>query len=78
MNERQRRTDTDTANVVTRALNILAVRGRVLARHYLEVKHVSPDVIGRVLDSPAARRTPSAQQLISEAITPSSAGGGDG
>lgn len=57
--------------MVTRGVNILAVRNRFLAQHYMEVKHVPPDVIGRVLDSPAARRTPSAQQLVSEALMPS-------
>lgn len=70
MNERQRRTDTDTANVVTRGVNILVVRGRSVARHYMEYKHVPPDVIERVLDRPSLRRMPSAEQLRSEAITP--------
>ena len=70
MNQRQRRVDTDTANVVARGVNILFVRGRPVARHYMEYKHVPPDVIERVLDQPGLRRTPSAEQLRSEAITP--------
>lgn len=70
MSERQKRTDIDTANVVTRGVNILFVRGRSVARHYMEYKHVPPDVIDRVLDRPCLRRVPSAEQLRSEAITP--------
>ena len=74
MSERQKRTDIDTANVVTRGVNILAVRDRSLAQHYMEFKHVPARIIGRVLDHPASRRAPSAEQVISEAITPSSRG----
>ncbi|QOY93432.1 hypothetical protein IM543_17980 [Massilia sp. UMI-21] len=70
MSERQRRTDTDTAKVVTRGVNILMVRDRAVARNYMEHMHVPPDVIVRVLDQPGLRRTPSAEQLISEAIVP--------
>jgi hypothetical protein len=70
MSERQRRSDIDTANAVTRGLNILAVRNRSLAQHYMEYKHVPPDVITRVLNTPSSRRAPSAEQVVSEAITP--------
>jgi hypothetical protein len=70
MNERQRRIDIDTANVVTRGVNIQHVRGRAVASHYMEVKHVPAHVIDRVLDHPGLRRVPSAEQLRSEAITP--------
>lgn len=70
--ERQRRTDIDTANAVTRGINILAVRNRSLAQNYMEHKQVPPAVIARVLDAPWARRAPSAEQVISEAIIPSS------
>lgn len=70
MSERQKRTDVDTANVVARGINILLVRDRSVARHYMEYKHVPPHVIDRVLDHPALRRMPSAGQLRSEAITP--------
>lgn len=70
MSDRQKRTDIDTANVVTRGINILHVRDRSVARHYMEYKHVPPQVINRVLDHPGLRRTPSAEQLRSEAITP--------
>lgn len=72
MSERQRRTDADTANAVTRGIYILAVRNRSLARNYMEHKHVPQHVIRRVLDEPAARRAPSPEQAISEAIVPSS------
>jgi hypothetical protein len=71
MNERQRRTDIDTANVVTRAINILAVRNRSLAQNYMECKDVPARVVQRVLDQPGSRRAPSAAQVISEALTPS-------
>lgn len=70
MSERQRRTDIETAKVVTRGVNILAVRDRVVASHYMEFMQVPPDIIARVLDQPGLRRTPSEQQLMSEAIVP--------
>jgi hypothetical protein len=73
MSERQKRIDSSTANVVARAVNILAVRNRSLALHYMEHNSVPPGVIRRVLDNPAARRAPSAAQMVSEAITPSAA-----
>jgi hypothetical protein len=72
MSERQKRTDIGTANAVTRGINILAVRNRVVAQNYMRVNHVPQGVIERVLDRPAARRATSPQQLISEAIIPSS------
>jgi len=72
MSERQRRSDIGTANAVTRGVNILAVRNRSLAQNYMEYKHVPPGVITRVLDDPSSRRTPRAEQVISEAIIPSS------
>lgn len=74
MNERQRRSDVGTANAVARGVNILAVRNRRLAQNYMEYKRVPSGVITRVLDDPALRRTPTAEQTISEAITPSSPG----
>lgn len=77
MSERQKRNDMGTANVVTRGINILAVRNRFLAQNYMEVKNVPPGVIGRVLDNPASRRAPSAEQVISEALTPSPSGPAD-
>ena len=70
MSDRQRRTDIETANVVTRGVNILMVRDRSVARHYMEYMHVPADVIARVLDHPGLRRTPSAEQVMSEAIVP--------
>lgn len=70
MSERQKRVDIGTANVVTRGINILLVRDRSVARHYMEVKHVPSNVIDRVLDHPGLRRLPSAEQMRSEAITP--------
>lgn len=70
MNERQKRTDIGTANVVTRGINILAVRNRSLAQNYMECKDVPAGVVKRVLDQPGSRRAPSAAQVISEAITP--------
>jgi len=70
MSERQRRADIETANVVTRGVNILMVRARSVARHYMEYMHVPADVIVRVLDHPGLRRTPSAEQVMSEAIVP--------
>lgn len=69
--ERQRRSDIGTAKAVARGVNILAVRNRALAQHYMEYKRVPPGVITRVLDYPLSRRTPSAEQAVSEAITPS-------
>lgn len=72
MSERQRRTDGGTAKAVTRGVNILAVRNRSLAQNYMQFKHVPARVIARVLDNPSSRRRPTAEQAISEAITPSS------
>jgi len=69
--KRQRRSDLDTANAVTRGMNILAVRDRSLARNYMEHKQVPAHVIQRVLDEPGSCRAPSAKQAISEAIVPS-------
>lgn len=74
MSERQKRTDIDTANVVTRGVNILAVRNRSLAQNYMECKDVPACVVQRVLDQPGSRRAPSAAQVISEALTPSPSG----
>ena len=74
MSERQRRTNIEMAKVVTRGVNILAVRDRVVASHYMETMQVPPDIIARVLDHPGLRRTPSEQQLMSEAIVPFPAG----
>jgi hypothetical protein len=71
MSERQRRVDAGTANVVARGINILAVRNRSVAQHYMDYHHIPPAVIARVLDNPAARRMPSTEQLMSEAIRPS-------
>jgi hypothetical protein len=71
MSERQRRVDCVTAKAVARGVNILTVRNRSLALHYMEYKRVPAEVIARVLDHPELRRTPSTEQLISEAITPS-------
>lgn len=71
MNARQRRSDTETANAVARGLNILPVRGHLLARRYMEYKRVPGAVIARVLAHPGQRRPPSAEQTVSEAITPS-------
>lgn len=71
MSERQKRSDVGTAKAVARGVNIQAVRNRSLAQHYMEYKHVPSSVITRVLNNPAARRAPSAEQVISEAITPS-------
>lgn len=72
MSERQRRSDLDTSNAVTRGINILAVRNRSLARNYMEYKRVPSHVIRRVLDEPSQRRAPSAEQAVSEAIVPAS------
>lgn len=70
MSERQRRSDIDTANAVTRGVYILEVRNRSLARNYMEHKRVPQHVIRRVLDEPASRRSPSPEQAVSEAIVP--------
>lgn len=70
MTDRQRRGDEATANAVARGLNILAVRNARLARRYMEYKRVPATVIARVLAEPASRRRESAEQAISEAITP--------
>jgi len=75
MSERQRRTDTVTANAVARGLNILGVRGDALARRYMRHKGVPDMVIARVIAEPAMRRPASAEQSISEAIIPSSGTG---
>jgi hypothetical protein len=72
MVERQRRNDICTAKAVARGLNILSVRNRSLAQKYMEFRRVPSVVITRVLDKPLLRRTPSTDQLESEAITPSS------
>jgi hypothetical protein len=69
--ERQRRSDEPTANAVARGLNILAVRDAELARRYMRHKSVPDHVIARVLDHPDLRRRESAEQSVSEAITPS-------
>jgi ribosomal protein S8E len=74
MSERQKRTDIATANAVTRGINILAVRNRAVAQNYMRVNNVPQGVIERVLDRPAARRATNPEQLISEAIIPSSPG----
>lgn len=71
MSERQRRVDCSTAKAVARGVNILAVRNRSLALNYMEYKHVPTGVIVRVLDNPTSRRIPSTEELVSEAITPS-------
>ena len=63
-----------TANVVARGVNILAVRDHSVARHYMDYHHVPAAVIERVLDDPVARRTPSASQRESEAISPLGSG----
>ena len=73
MNERQRRTDTGTANSVARGVNIQLLRNGALAQKYMEYRRVPPGVIARVLDKPLLRRAPSTDQLVSEAITPSGA-----
>ncbi|MGW8392702.1 hypothetical protein [Pseudoduganella sp. HUAS MS19] len=73
MNERQRRSDTGTAKAVARGVNIQSVRNRALAQKYMEYRRVPPGVIARVLDMPLLRRAPSTDQMVSEAITPSSA-----
>ena len=77
MSLRQQRTDTGTANVVARGVNILAVRDRSVARRYMDYHHVPEAVIERVLDHPAARRTASAGQRESEAISPLGTGPAD-
>lgn len=76
MSERQRRADMATANAVARAMNILSIRGPDPARHYMEYKRVPRLVIARTLAQPRLRRTLSAGQSVSEAITPSEPQGG--
>lgn len=72
MVERQRRTDAGTAKAVARGVNIMSVRNRKLAQEYMEYRRVPSGVIARVLDTPLLRRAASSEQLVSEAITPSS------
>ena len=72
MSERQRRSDIATANAVARGVNIFTVRNRALAQNYMEYKQVPPVVIRRVLDDLAPRRAPNADQVVSEAIVPTS------
>lgn len=74
MSERQRRTDETTANAVARGLNILGVRNSVLAQRYMRHMGVPDAVIARVIAEPEARRRQSAEQSVSEAITPSPPG----
>jgi hypothetical protein len=71
MSKRQRRVDIDTANAVARGVNILGVRGADIAQHYMRHKGVPDTVIQRVLDECAARRRPTPEQAVSEAIMPS-------
>jgi hypothetical protein len=71
MDERQRRGDEATANAVARGLNILVVRHAGLAKRYMQYKNVPAHVIERVLEHPQLRRRLSAEQSVSEAITPS-------
>jgi len=71
MNERQRRSDEETANAVARGVNILDVRGAEVAQRYMEYKRVPESVIERVLGDPACRRKPTPAQSVSEAILPS-------
>ena len=75
MNVRQRRADEVRANAVARGLNIMAVRDAAVARRYMEHKDVPAEVIARVLTLPQQRRRPTAEQLASEAITPSTRDG---
>jgi hypothetical protein len=70
MRERQQRSDETTANAVARGVNILAVRDRSVARHYMEFQGVPEHVIVRVLDQPQLRRASSPEQRVSEAIVP--------
>ncbi|MGZ5198177.1 MAG: hypothetical protein ACXWC4_00235 [Telluria sp.] len=74
MRERQMRCDEETAKAVARGVNILGVRGSVVAKRYMEHKRVPADVIARVVNDPARRRQQSAEQATSEAITPSKPG----
>jgi hypothetical protein len=71
MRERQMRFDEETAKAVARGLNILAVRGSIVAQRYMEHKRVPAAVIARVVNEPARRRRLSTEQATSEAITPS-------
>lgn len=68
--QRQRRHDQTTANAVARGLNILSVRDAVVARRYMEHKHVPESVIERTLTQPKQRRKLTPEQYVSEAITP--------
>jgi hypothetical protein len=70
MNQRQKRSDEETAKAVARGVNIMAVRGWSVAQRYMEHKHVPERVIARVLGSPELRRKPSPEHSVSEAITP--------
>lgn len=70
MSERQKRADIDTAEAVTRGVNILHVRDRSVAQNYMEYKRVPAHVIERVLDHPSLRRVPSPELARSAAITP--------
>jgi hypothetical protein len=67
---RQRRRDQATANAVARGLNILSVRDAMVARRYMEHKHVPESVIERALTQPGQRRKLTPEQCVSEAITP--------
>jgi hypothetical protein len=75
MSDRQRRTDEATANAVARGLNILGIRDSTLAQRYMRHMGVPDAVIIRVVTEPEARRRESAEQAVSEAITPSPVGG---
>ena len=70
LEQRQRRKDRATANAVARGLNILSVRDAVVARRYMEHKHVPESVIERTLSQPGQRRKLTPEQYVSEAITP--------
>jgi len=77
MSKRQQRTDTGLANAVVRGVNILTIRNRSLAQSYMESKEVPTPVIERVLDTPALRRKPSEEQVMSEALTSGPSGPAD-
>jgi hypothetical protein len=74
MSERQRRTDETTAKAVARGINILGIRDSALAQRYMRHMGVPDAVIARVIAEPDARRRQSAEQSVSEAITPSPQG----
>lgn len=74
MSERQRRSDVATANAVARGVNILGVRNANVAQRYMHHMGVPDAVIARVIGKPEARRAPSPEQAVSEAITPGPAG----